>query len=74
MWLYDRNYLFLLGDIHRLREGLETQYYDAFLLYADEDISFANEMIEKLEKEYQLKVLHIYMIKYTIIIWLFLTV
>ncbi|CAL1684466.1 unnamed protein product [Lasius platythorax] len=44
-----------LGDVHRLSQGLETQYYDAFLLYADEDISFVNEMIQKLETEYKLK-------------------
>lgn len=44
-----------LGDIHRLKQGLETQYYDAFLLYAEEDIDFANEMVEKLEKQFELK-------------------
>ncbi|EFN82696.1 Myeloid differentiation primary response protein MyD88 [Harpegnathos saltator] len=43
------------GDVHRLREGLETEYYDAFLLYANEDVSFASEMVEKLEREYKLK-------------------
>lgn len=64
--LYDKKHLFLLGDIHRLRGGLETQYYDAFLLYADEDVSFANEIIEKLETEYQLKVLYVHMIKYIV--------
>ncbi|KMQ96636.1 myeloid differentiation primary response protein 88 [Lasius niger] len=44
-----------LGDVYRLSQGLETQYYDAFLLYADEDISFVNEMVQKLETEYKLK-------------------
>lgn len=44
-----------LGDVHRLGQGLETQYYDAFLLYAEEDVSFANEMVQKLETEYKLK-------------------
>ncbi|EFN62977.1 Myeloid differentiation primary response protein MyD88 [Camponotus floridanus] len=44
-----------LGDVHRLSQGLETQYYDAFLLYADEDVSFVNEMVQKLEAEYKLK-------------------
>ncbi|XP_012531251.1 myeloid differentiation primary response protein MyD88 isoform X2 [Monomorium pharaonis] len=43
------------GDIHRLNQGLETQYYDAFLLYAEEDIDFVNEMIEKLETQFKLK-------------------
>lgn len=42
-------------DIHRLKQGLETQYYDAFLLYADEDVDFANEMVEKLETQFKLK-------------------
>ncbi|XP_029158171.1 myeloid differentiation primary response protein MyD88 [Nylanderia fulva] len=44
-----------LGDVHRLGQGLETQYYDAFLLYADEDVGFANEMVQKLETEHKLK-------------------
>ncbi|XP_053987437.1 myeloid differentiation primary response protein MyD88 [Hylaeus volcanicus] len=44
-----------VDDLHRLRQGLETQYYDAFLLYADEDINFATEMVNKLESEYNLK-------------------
>ncbi|CAK9812434.1 Myeloid differentiation primary response protein MyD88 [Anthophora quadrimaculata] len=41
--------------VGKVREGLENQYYDAFLLYADEDIHFATEMVEKLENEYKLK-------------------
>lgn len=51
--------VYFSGDIHRLQQGLETQYYDAFLLYAEEDIDFVNEMVEKLETEFKLKVLHI---------------
>jgi hypothetical protein len=31
--------------------------YYAFLLYADEDIDFVNEVVQKLETEYELKVL-----------------
>ncbi|KOC70906.1 Myeloid differentiation primary response protein MyD88 [Habropoda laboriosa] len=46
---------FLTDDLHRVREGLENQYYDAFLLYADEDTNFATEMVDKLENEYKLK-------------------
>ncbi|OAD53744.1 Myeloid differentiation primary response protein MyD88 [Eufriesea mexicana] len=41
--------------VGKLRQGLENQYYDAFLLYADEDVNFANEMVDKLENEYNLK-------------------
>lgn len=44
-----------LGDVHRLNQGLQTQHYDAFLLYVDEDIGFVNEMVQKLETEYKLK-------------------
>ncbi|XP_018310190.1 myeloid differentiation primary response protein MyD88 isoform X2 [Mycetomoellerius zeteki] len=44
-----------LDDIHRLKQGLGSQYYDAFLLYAEEDIDFVNEMIEKLEIQFKLK-------------------
>ncbi|XP_068970083.1 myeloid differentiation primary response protein MyD88 [Bombus flavifrons] len=44
-----------VDDIHRLRQGLENQYYDAFLLYANEDVNWATEMVEKLENKYNLK-------------------
>ncbi|EGI65212.1 PREDICTED: myeloid differentiation primary response protein MyD88 isoform X3 [Acromyrmex echinatior] len=44
-----------LDDIHRLKQGLAPQYYDAFLLYAEEDIVFVKEMIEKLEIQFKLK-------------------
>ncbi|XP_043504575.1 myeloid differentiation primary response protein MyD88 isoform X1 [Polistes fuscatus] len=38
-----------VDDLHRIRQGLENQRYDALVLYADEDVDFAYEMIEKLE-------------------------
>lgn len=38
-----------VDDLHRLRQGLENQRYDALVLYADEDVDFAYEMIKKLE-------------------------
>ncbi|KAI4503038.1 hypothetical protein M0802_002082 [Mischocyttarus mexicanus] len=38
-----------VDDLHRIRQGLENQRYDALVLYADEDIDFAYEMIKKLE-------------------------
>lgn len=37
-------------------QGMENQYYDAFLLYADEDVKFATEMVDKLENLHNLKV------------------
>ncbi|XP_071628789.1 myeloid differentiation primary response protein MyD88 isoform X1 [Temnothorax longispinosus] len=43
------------GDSHRLQQGLGIQYYDAFLLYAEEDNDFAKEMVEKLETQFNLK-------------------
>ncbi|XP_035739489.1 myeloid differentiation primary response protein MyD88-like [Vespa mandarinia] len=39
-----------VDDIYRIKQGLENQRYDAFVLYANEDIDFANEMIDQLEK------------------------
>ncbi|XP_006560503.2 myeloid differentiation primary response protein MyD88-A isoform X2 [Apis mellifera] len=44
-----------IDDFYRKEQGLSEQNYDAFILYADEDIKFANEMVDKLEKEYNLK-------------------
>lgn len=44
-----------VDDLHRLRQGLENQYYDAFLLYAEEDVNFATEMVDRLENRYKLK-------------------
>ncbi|XP_031371117.1 myeloid differentiation primary response protein MyD88 isoform X2 [Apis dorsata] len=44
-----------VDDFYRKEQGLSEQNYDAFILYADEDIKFANEMVDKLEKEYNLK-------------------
>ncbi|CAD1475681.1 unnamed protein product [Heterotrigona itama] len=41
--------------VGKLRQGLENQYYDAFLLYADEDVNWATEMLNKLENKYNLK-------------------
>ena len=40
-----------VDDLYRCKSGLEKQFYDAFLLYADEDFEFAKEMIEKLEQQ-----------------------
>nr|XP_034182371.1 myeloid differentiation primary response protein MyD88 isoform X1 [Osmia lignaria] len=51
----DDTKILTVDDIHRSRQGLDNQYYDAFLLYADEDINFATKMIDKLESQYKLK-------------------
>ncbi|XP_012231475.1 myeloid differentiation primary response protein MyD88-like [Linepithema humile] len=44
-----------LDDAYRLTRGLSKTHYDAFLLYADEDADFANEIMQKLQTEYKLK-------------------
>lgn len=41
-----------------MRNGLGIQYYDAFLLYADEDINFVTCIVGKLEREYGLTVFY----------------
>lgn len=51
--------MFFIDDIHRFKEGLETQRYDALLLYVNEDIDFVAEMVKKLETQFKLKVLQI---------------
>lgn len=42
-------------DVKLAQQGLPPQQYHAFVLYADEDIEFATEVIEKME-DYGLKV------------------
>nr|XP_045624951.1 myeloid differentiation primary response protein MyD88-like [Procambarus clarkii] len=51
---YDRNIL-TVDDHRNLSMGLGLQYYAALVLFADEDIDFVQEMVEKLEGEYGLK-------------------
>ncbi|XP_063972648.1 uncharacterized protein LOC135160249 [Diachasmimorpha longicaudata] len=45
----------LHNDVVRYESGQALQLYDAFLLYADEDSSFAIEIIENLEKRGNLR-------------------
>lgn len=50
-----------ISDDHKnLSLGLGLQQYTALVLFADEDIDFVQEMVEKLEGEYGLKVRHIF--------------
>lgn len=43
-------------DVRRLQRGMrEPQYYDAFLLYTDDDFNFAMEIVDRLENGYQMK-------------------
>ncbi|KAJ8932755.1 hypothetical protein NQ314_014455 [Rhamnusium bicolor] len=48
-------YILTVDDVSRISEGLEPQTYDAFVLFADDDIDFAIELIETMEKQYNLK-------------------
>lgn len=44
-----------IDDVTNVEKGLPLQNYDAFVLFDDDDIVVATELIEKLEKEYKLK-------------------
>ncbi|XP_018318401.1 myeloid differentiation primary response protein MyD88 [Agrilus planipennis] len=44
-----------VDDVDRVNQGLKPQHYDAFVLYADEDIDFATKLLEMMEKLYNLK-------------------
>jgi hypothetical protein len=50
------NFAYFLADVYRLEQGLGTQHYDAFLLFADEDQDFAMQILDRMETEYGLKV------------------
>ncbi|XP_043283301.1 myeloid differentiation primary response protein MyD88 [Venturia canescens] len=44
-----------MDDLYRVKQGMKNQCYDAFVLYAEEDLEFVNEMIRVLEKQHHLK-------------------
>lgn len=44
-----------VDDVVRKNEGLPLQTYDAFVLFADDDIDFATELIKTMENDYNLK-------------------
>lgn len=44
-----------IDDVTNIEKGLPLQNYDAFVLFDDDDIVRATELIEKLEKEYKFK-------------------
>lgn len=44
-----------VDDVSNIEKGLPLQTYDAFVLFDDDDILNATQLIEKLEKEYKLK-------------------
>lgn len=51
----DESSLLTLQDIILAKQGLPPQKYDAYVLFANEDINFATEIIEKME-DFGLKV------------------
>lgn len=51
----DENDSLTREDVDRKSKGLLPQIYDAFVLYAQEDIAFATELINTMENQYNLK-------------------
>lgn len=47
---------FVAEDAYRAQNGLSLCRYDAFILFSDDDASFASEIISRMENDYQLKV------------------
>ncbi|XP_044269619.1 myeloid differentiation primary response protein MyD88 [Tribolium madens] len=48
-------YIITTDDVIRINEGRELEIYDAFLLYDHDDIEFAIELLDRMEKEYKMK-------------------
>ncbi|XP_058796029.1 myeloid differentiation primary response protein MyD88 [Phymastichus coffea] len=44
-----------IDDLFRVQRGEQSQHYDAFLLYADENTAFAMEMVQRLENQNNMK-------------------
>lgn len=44
-----------VDDLEYIGKNMELIQYDAFILFADDDIDFATEVIETMEKQYKLK-------------------
>lgn len=47
--------MFIIEDLDHLSETGTLQKYDAFVLYAPEDQAFVDQIVEKMEGEYGLK-------------------
>ncbi|XP_008190565.1 myeloid differentiation primary response protein MyD88 isoform X2 [Tribolium castaneum] len=48
-------YIITTDDVIRINEGRDLEIYDAFLLYDHDDIEFAIELLDRMEKEYGMK-------------------
>lgn len=53
----DESNLLTRDDIARRKQNLPPQHYDAYLLFDEDDINFATQVLDKLETEYGLKVI-----------------
>jgi myeloid differentiation primary response protein MyD88 len=42
-------------DVLRINEGRPLEMYDAFVLYDQDDIDFAIQLLETMEKDYEMK-------------------
>lgn len=60
MKLIYKMYLLFLDDIHAVNNGSPLPRYDAFLLYDNADMQSANAVVEQLEINYKLKVIHFF--------------
>lgn len=46
---YTESEILTIDDLRLSQDGLPLQQYDAFVIFADEDIDFATEMINEME-------------------------
>lgn len=53
----DESNLLTRDDITLHKQNLPPQHYDAYLLFDEDDINFATQVLEKMETEYDLKVI-----------------
>nr|CAI5837156.1 unnamed protein product [Callosobruchus analis] len=53
--LIDDKDVLTYDDVLRKKSGLPPQIYDAFVLFAEDDIDFAGLLVETLERQYNLK-------------------
>lgn len=44
-----------VDDVCRIERGLQPQNYDAYLLFAEDDVDFAMQIVDKMENSYKLK-------------------
>ncbi|XP_044763456.1 myeloid differentiation primary response protein MyD88 [Coccinella septempunctata] len=49
------NSILTVDDVEHIEKNKQLIQYDAFVLFADDDIDFATEVIETMEKQYSLK-------------------